>query len=99
MKSSQGESTSVRVPASNNIPSASTPKKNGITPKMTAKRRAILILLYILIVVFGLFAGGFTYFYINILGKIGEAYTPFVSKEDYDTIDFDSLDDFDFGDL
>ena len=95
MKSSQGEGTPVRVPANNNIPAGSTSKHNGIKPKMTAKRRAILILLYILIVVFGLFAGGFTYFYINILGKIGEAYTPFVSKEDYDTIDFDSLDDFD----
>ena len=68
---------------------------NSKTPKKkSAVKILIKVLCFILCAVLGLGLGAFIYVY-KTLGAVGFVNTPFVDKSQYETIDFDNLDDID----
>ena len=62
--------------------------------KKSAVKILIKVLCFILCAVLGLGVGAFIYVY-RTLGAVGFVNTPFVSKSQYETIEFDNLDDID----
>ncbi len=70
------------------------------TPKKSKVRIVIRVLCFILCAVLGLGLGAFIYVY-RLMGAVGFVNTPFVSKDQYETIEFDNLDnvDLDSGDV
>ena len=73
-------------------------RSNGGTdnskPKKSKIRIVIRVLCFILCAVLGLGLGAFIYVY-RLMGAVGFVNTPFVSKDQYETIEFDNLDDVD----
>ncbi|HAU50774.1 MAG TPA: hypothetical protein DEG74_05295 [Clostridiales bacterium] len=67
---------------------------NKAPKKKSAVKILIKVLCYILCAVLGLGVGAFIYVY-KTLGAVGFVNTPFVSDSQYETIDFDNLDDID----
>ncbi|MBP5417540.1 MAG: LCP family protein [Clostridiales bacterium] len=67
---------------------------NKAPQKKSAVKILIKVLCFILCAVLGLGVGAFIYVY-KTLGAVGFVNTPFVSASQYETIDFDNLDDID----
>lgn len=79
---------------SSNTMDARTRERSGAKPKKSGKRIAIKILCYVLCAVLGLGTGVILYIY-KLMGAVGFVNTPFVNKSQYETIDFDDLDNID----
>ena len=106
MKSNIGQGTAVRTPQRSGTSDAfgtGDPRNmmpagnlNGSAGKIQKplKKRIITILVYVLIAVVGLSAGGGIYLY-QMLGKIGYTAVKVVSADDYKTVDIGSLDSLD----
>ncbi|MBP5493100.1 MAG: LCP family protein [Clostridiales bacterium] len=79
--------------ATNTSERLNTKRADSSSPK-SGKKLAIKIVCYILCAVLGLSTGVVLYVY-KLLGAVGFVNTPFVNKSQYETIDFDDLDNID----